>query len=138
MNEASNTTPDNGDGDGEFRAMQEKVRGSNIDETTLLATDYLNHFNEIVMLLEMVPDMPEMFVDVKEWKPKSYKDHFHDSTIAEKELAIEAYDHVPEIYLQPFEQTIEQINSMIDSTVQRLKKISRMTPRRCSGPTSKP
>ena len=51
MNEASNTTLVSGDGDGEFLAMQDKVRGSNIDETTLLATDYLNHFNEIVVLL---------------------------------------------------------------------------------------
>jgi uncharacterized protein YutE (UPF0331/DUF86 family) len=122
MNEASNTTLVSGDGDGEFLAMQDKVRGSNIDETTLLATDYLNHFNEIVMLFEMVPDMPEMLNDVKEWKPKTYKEHFHDSTIAEKDLAIEAYDHVPDIYRQPFEQTIEQINSMIASTVQRLEK----------------
>ena len=35
------------------------VRGKNINETTLLATDYLNHFNEIIMVLELVPDMPE-------------------------------------------------------------------------------
>lgn len=47
---------------------------------------------------------------------------FPDSTIAEKELAIEAYGHVPAIYREPFEQTVEQINSMIASTVQRLEK----------------
>ncbi len=122
MNEASSTTPETGSGDAGFLAMREKVRGSNIDETTLLATDYLNHFNEIVMLLEMVPDMPDMLEDVKVWKPKSYKEHFQDSTIAEKDLAIEAYDHVPDIYRQPFEQTIEQINAMIASTIERLEK----------------
>ncbi|MBT3305446.1 MAG: hypothetical protein HN377_03090 [Alphaproteobacteria bacterium] len=102
--------------------MQEKVKGSNIDSTTLLATDYLNHFNEIVMLLEMVPDMPEMLDDVKEWQPKSYQDHFRDSTIVEKDLAIEAYDFVPAIYREPFEQTISQINTMMESTVQRLEQ----------------
>ncbi len=111
MNETANREPD----DGEFLAIQQRVKGSNIDETTLLATDYLNHFNEIVMLLEMVPDMPDMFEVVKAWQPKSYKDHFKDSTIADKDLAIEAYDHVPGIYREPFEQTIEQINSMIAS-----------------------
>ncbi|NQU61458.1 MAG: hypothetical protein HQ512_10030 [Rhodospirillales bacterium] len=102
--------------------MQQKVKGTNIDETTLLATDYLNHFNEIVMLLEMVADMPEILDDVKEWQPKSYIDHFAASTIAEKDLAIEAYDFVPAIYREPFEQTVEQINSMITSTVERLEK----------------
>ena len=119
MNETANREPDTGDG--EFLAMQQRVKGSNIDETTLLATDYLNHFNEIVMLLEMVPDMPDMLEEVKAWQPKSYTDHFKDSTIADKDLAIEAYDHVPGIYREPFEQTIEQINLMIASTVERLE-----------------
>ncbi len=122
MNDPTNPKPEPGAGDDGFAAMQQKVKGSNIDETTLLATDYLNHFNEIVMLLEMIPDMPEILDDVKAWQPKSYKDHFRSSTIAEKDLAIEAYDHVPPIYREPFEQTIEQINSMIASTVARLEK----------------
>lgn len=116
------TSPGNDGGDAGYLAMREKVKGSNIDETTLLATDYLNHFNEIVMLLEMIPDMPDMLDEVKEWQPKSYSDHFRDSTIAEKDLAIEAYDYVPSIYREPFEQTVEQINAMIASTVQRLEK----------------
>ena len=47
MNETANREP--GAGDGQFLAMQQRVKGSNIDETTLLATDYLNHFNEIVI-----------------------------------------------------------------------------------------
>ena len=118
MNETANREPD----DGEFLAIQQRVKGSNIDETTLLATDYLNHFNEIVMLLEMVPDMPDMLEEVKAWQPKSYKDHFKDSTIADKDLAIEAYDHVPGIYREPCEQTIKQINSMIASTIERLEQ----------------
>ena len=115
MNETANREP--GAGDGQFLAMQQRVKGSNIDETTLLATDYLNHFNEIVMM----PDMPDMLEEVKAWQPKSYTDHFKDSTIADKDLAIEAYDHVPGIYREPFEQTIEQINLMIASTVERLE-----------------
>ncbi|NQV84673.1 MAG: hypothetical protein HQ494_12740 [Rhodospirillales bacterium] len=113
---------DPGGNDAGYLAMQEKIKGSNIDATTLLATDYLNHFNEIVMLLEMVPDMPEMLDDVKEWQPKSYQDHFRDSTIVEKDLAIEAYEHVPAIYREPFEQTIDQINAMMASAIQRLEQ----------------
>lgn len=122
MDDPANTTPAAGPDDEKFLAMREKIKGSNIDEKTLLATDYLNHFNEIVMLLEMVPDMPEILDDVKAWQPKSYKDHFRDSTIADKDLAIEAYDHVPAIYREPFEQTIQQINTMIASSIERLEK----------------
>ena len=108
--------------DDEFLVLRQRIKGSNIDETTLLATDYLNHFNEIVMLLEMVADMPEILDDVKAWRPKTYKDHFRDSTIADKDLAIEAYDYVPSIYREPFEQTIEQLNAMIANATERLER----------------
>jgi hypothetical protein len=97
----------------DFAAWQKKVEGTNISSTTLLATDYLNHFNEIVMLLEMVPDMPDMIEDCKEWAPKSYQDHFRDSAFSDKELAIEAYDHVPARFRRPFEETIEHMNAIV-------------------------
>ena len=103
-----------------FQEYQEKVRGTNISEQTLLATDYLNHFNEIVMLLDMLPDMPDMIEDCKMWQPKSYKDHFADSTFSDKQLAIEAYDRVPSFYRQPFEQTIDSINTLLLEGMDRL------------------
>src|SRR5262249_53928612 len=52
---------------------------ANINPVSLLATDYLNHFNEAVMLLELIPDMPDMLTDAKRWAPKPYKQHFRDS-----------------------------------------------------------
>jgi hypothetical protein len=52
---------------------------ANINPVSLLATDYLNHFNEAVMLLELIPDMPDMLEDAKRWAPKPYKQHFRDS-----------------------------------------------------------
>ena len=39
------------------------LRAANINPRTGLATDYLNHFNEAIMLLEMIPDMPECAED---------------------------------------------------------------------------
>lgn len=103
-----------------YQEIQARARGSNLDSVTLLATDYLNHFNEIVMLLEMVPDMPEILDDAKEWQPKAYVDHFLTSTIADRELAVEAYPLVPPMYKEPFEQTVGLINALIASTVERL------------------
>ncbi len=96
-----------------FKDYQEKVRGTNINEKTLLATDYLNHFNEVVMMVDMLPDMPDCLDMVKEWQPKSYKDHFKDSTIADKDLAVEVYDHVEPICKKAFEDTIAQVEHSI-------------------------
>lgn len=103
-----------------FKAWQQRVRGTNISETTLLATDYLNHFNEIIMSLGMVPDMPEILDDCRAWQPKTYQDHFRDSSVADRELAVEAYDHVPAQYREPFERTIARLDRLVGEVIETL------------------
>jgi hypothetical protein len=77
-------------GDEDTRAAQ--LQAANINPRTGLATDYLNHFNEAVMLLEMIPDMPECAEDFLGWRPLSYREHFTASHFEARDLAIEAYD----------------------------------------------
>ena len=105
-----NTTDED---DAAFAEWQQKVAGTNISAITLLATDYLNHFNEIIMLIGMISDMPELVDECRQWKPKTYQDHFRDSTFSDKDLAIAAYEHVPAKYRQPFEETIQRINASV-------------------------
>ena len=68
------------------------LRAANINPRTGLATDYLNHFNEAIMLLEMIPDMPECAEDFLTWTPLSYAEHFWASNFRARDLAIEAYE----------------------------------------------
>src|SRR6478609_3577070 len=65
--------------DEEARAA--RLRAANINPRTGLATDYLNHFNEAIMLLEMIPDMPECAEDFLTWTPLSYAEHFIASNL---------------------------------------------------------
>ena len=74
----------------EARAAQ--LRAANINPRTGLATDYLNHFNEAIMLLEMIPDMPECAEDFLDWQPLSYREHFTASNFKARDLAIAAYE----------------------------------------------
>jgi hypothetical protein len=112
---------ENGRGpDGISADYRARVAAANINEETLLATDYLNHFNEIVMLIDMVPDMPECLEDAQEWQPKSYPDHFRDSAFTEKELAIEAYEKSPLEYRDIFDETVAQMNQIVQAGVARL------------------
>jgi|SRR5579863_9596963 hypothetical protein len=69
-----------------------QLRAANINPRTGLATDYLNHFNEAVMLLEMVPDLPECAEDFLGWQPLSYAEHFTASNFKARDLAIAAYE----------------------------------------------
>ena len=64
---------------------------ANINPQTGLATDYLNHFNEAIMLLEMVGDCPECLADIRRWQPMSYREHFLESHFQGRDLAIAAY-----------------------------------------------
>ena len=74
------------------RATPDELVAANINPQTGLATDYLNHFNEAVMLLDMVPDMPECVQDFMDWQPLSYAEHFTASQFAARDLAIAAYE----------------------------------------------
>jgi hypothetical protein len=66
--------------------------GTNINPVTLLATDYLNHFNEAIMLLEMLPMAPDCKEDFLDWRPMSYREHFAASHFKHRDLAIAAYE----------------------------------------------
>jgi hypothetical protein len=76
----------------ENSARATELRAANINPRTGLATDYLNHFNEAIMLLEMIPDMPECAEDFLAWQPLSYAEHFTASNFKARDLAIEAYN----------------------------------------------
>ena len=101
-------------------ALRARLAGTNISADTLLATDYLNHFNEIIMMLELVADMPEMLDDAKAWKPLSYVDHFRLSQFAERDLAIEVYELIPDPRRQAFEETIAKTHARIASGIGEL------------------
>jgi hypothetical protein len=69
-----------------------RLSDANINPETGLATDYLNRFNEAVMLLDMLASCPEFRADFLAWKPLSYREHFRASRFKTSELAIAAYD----------------------------------------------
>jgi hypothetical protein len=110
------------DRDERLAAMRGRLDGTNINSETLLATDYLNHFNEVVMLLEMLPDMPDCLEDLRQWQPKSYPDHFRDSVFSDRDLAVEAYDLVPPEYLAPFVQVVENLDTAILGAIDHAAK----------------
>ena len=69
-----------------------RLSDANINPSTGLATDYLNRFNEAVMLLDMLATCPEFRDDFLSWEPMSYREHFRASHSRTRDLAIAAYD----------------------------------------------
>lgn len=65
------------------------------------------------MLMEMVPDMPDMAEDVMAWEPCSYTEHFEQSVFADKALAVEAYQAAPEDTKARFDAVIADLDNQI-------------------------
>src|ERR1017187_1041480 len=94
-------------------ARAAELRAANINPRTGLATDYLNHFNEAVMLLEMIPDMPECAEDFLAWHPLSYAEHFTASNFKARDLAISAYDSADPIIRAEFDSITDSMTSIL-------------------------
>ena len=98
------------------RTFRKLVENTTINSETLLSTDYLNHFNELVMMLDLIPDIPEMMDEIKEWRPKTYAEHFRDSSFTHKDLAIAAYEHVLDEDRKALEMTVDRMNQTVEET----------------------
>ena len=94
-------------------ARAARLRAANINPRTGLATDYLNHFNEAIMLLEMIPDMPECAEDFLTWHPLSYAEHFWASNFKARDLAIEAYESADEHIRVEFDNITGAMTSIL-------------------------
>src|SRR6202158_1293066 len=94
-------------------ARAARLRAANINPRTGLATDYLNHFNEAVMLLEMIPDMPECAEDFLGWNPLSYREHFTASNFKARDLAIEAYNSAEPNIRAEFDNITSSMTSIL-------------------------
>ena len=93
---------------GHFRSH---IPGTNINESTLLASDYLNHFHELVMLLEALSSEPDGFADdLLSWRPLTYEEHFTQSGFRDKNLAIAAYRRAPPRVRARFDEAVARLH----------------------------
>ena len=107
--------------DAEARAA--RLRAANINPHTGLATDYLNHFNEAIMLLEMIPDMPECSEDFLLWYPLSYREHFIASHFKARDLAIEAYESADEHIRAEFDNITGAMTSILTEVGAAMREV---------------
>ena len=87
--------------------------GPNINPVTGLSTDYLNHFTEAVMVLEVLGTMPECFDDLRNWEVKTYPEHFATSHFSNRDAIIAAYESADPAARAALERTAEVLNAMV-------------------------
>jgi hypothetical protein len=97
------------------------LQRANVHPESGLATDYLNHFNEVVMLLEMLGDMPEMAEEVLDWSPCGYVEHFQRTGHAGAETVIAAYSAAPRALRAHFETVISALDHALAQAQERVR-----------------
>jgi hypothetical protein len=100
-----------------------ELSAANINPRTGLATDYLNHFNEAIMLLEMIPDMPDCAADFMEWQPLSYPEHFMASNFKARDLAIEAYEQADPDIRARFDNVTGDMTTILTAVASAMKGV---------------
>jgi hypothetical protein len=103
-------------------ARAELLRAANINPRTGLATDYLNHFNEAIMLLEMIPDLPECAADFLAWQPLSYREHFTASCFSGRDLAISAYETADPVIRTEFDNITATMTSILTAVGEAMRQ----------------
>src|ERR1700757_2245344 len=109
---------------GPDEARAAALRAANINPRTGLATDYLNHFNEAIMLLEMIPDLPECAEDFLAWCPLSYCEHFMASNFKARDLAISAYESADPDIRAEFEQLTDTRTEILTAVGAAMREAS--------------
>ena len=99
-----------------------ELSAANINPRTGLATDYLNHFNEAIMLLEMIPDMPDCADDFLSWQPLSYQEHFTASNFKARDLAIAAYDLTDPNIRTEFDNLTTTMTSILTAVAEAMRE----------------
>lgn len=84
-----------------------------VSPVTGLANDYLNVFNEILLLLEFLPTMPEMTEEALAWRPRTYVEHFEQSTLPDAQHALQAYANVDPGLQKKFESVLSRLNQIV-------------------------
>jgi len=94
----------------------ETLSAANINPLTWLATDYLNHFSEAVMLLELSASDPSCLKDLLAWKPKTYREHFATSHLQSRHVALAAYDAADPVARDSLEKLSDMMSVVLQAT----------------------
>jgi len=105
---------------------EQQIIAANVNPATGLATDYLNLFNEAIMLFEMGIDMPDMAEELTDWQPHGYIEHFERSGFEMKDVVIAAYMFAPGEIREAFDATVTRALAVFDSSIHILLSTHQM------------
>ena len=98
-----------------------RLAEANINPATGLATDYLNHFNEAIMMLELIPSMPACVDDLMAWKVMTYREHFLATGQKHRDDVLAAYDTADPQARIMLDEIADTMSSILSATRDALR-----------------
>jgi hypothetical protein len=86
-----------------------------------LSTDYLNHYSEILMLIEMVSFDASIGDEIGRWQPIGYREYFGKSPLRRAPAAIAAYDALAAESRLSFEQIVQALDKLTVAAIVALR-----------------
>ena len=85
----------------------------NINPVTGLSTDYLNHFTEVLMALELAAGIPECIADLRAWRPRTYAEHFATSRFTNRDTVIRLYQAADPSLRKQVDKVSDALNRLL-------------------------
>jgi hypothetical protein len=82
-----------------------------------LSTDYLNHYGEALMLMEMAGEDPSLVGELRHWRPITYREHFMGSQLRIAASALDAYEALDETARRAFESLCSAMNRLVETVL---------------------
>ncbi len=86
-----------------------------------LSNDYLNHFSEALMLIELAATDPDVAGDLAAWRPVTYQAHFEASRLRHAGAAIAAYEALDPVRRAAFEELTGAMNRLVRTAILALQ-----------------
>ena len=97
---------------------------ANVNPATGLATDYLNVFNEALMLITLVGDAPDLLEELADWRPVDYAGHFKASGFQFRDVVITAYETADPALREAFETEARDLSSAVEAAITELSRLN--------------
>lgn len=88
------------------QALHSKALANSFAELT---KGYLNLFNELVAMLERIPQKPNLYEELIVWRPIDHREYFQRCEFAGRKSALEAYEDFSPFFRKRFEALVQEL-----------------------------
>ncbi|GGK24301.1 hypothetical protein [Salinarimonas ramus] len=86
-----------------------------------LSNDYLNHYSEVLMLVELAAQDPDAVDDLAAWRPVDYPTYFGASHLRRAPAARAAYEALPDERRAAFEALTRAMDNLSTTAIRALR-----------------